>query len=199
MRFVPLSNAFDSKVKLKMLRFLYGNFVPMSGRELAKVVGVSNASVSRVMHEFYELDLVYPKRIGNVVIWERNEKSLAFTELKKIVNQIKQLPSPKEHMVGTIRAGLTGQPVVRAVIFGSVAEGRERSGSDIDLFILTPNEDTKSSLSAKLNELLEKCLELYGNSLSPLILTKKEFENPTNKYLMENIRNGLIIVPEVNK
>lgn len=190
MRFVSLYTAFDSKVKQKILLFLFGNYTAMSERELARILGVSHASVNRIMREFSEIDLVYSNRVGNVVMWNVNRKSLAYKELKELPSL---LTSPLNHLLQTISMSLAGQRINRAILFGSVAEGKERPGSDIDLFILTPNNDTKSSLAQPLESLANKCLELYGNCLQPYVLTEKEFNKPRNKYLLENIAKGITV------
>lgn len=188
MRFIPLSKAFDSPVKLKLLRFLCGNYTPMGEREMARVVGVSNASVSRLMRQFEELDLVSPQRFGNVIAWQVNQESFAYQELRKIVS----LAPPLEHLVATLRNGLAGLPVKRAVLFGSVSQGKERPGSDIDVFVLARS---KEGLRAKLDELNEECLRLYGNPLMAYVLTEKELQHPPNPHLMEEIGRGLAILP----
>ncbi len=188
MRFIALSGAFNSKAKLKLLKFLYVNYIPMGEREMARIVGVSNASVSRIMREFEELDLVYPQRFGNVITWRVNVESLAYKELSKIA----AMTPPLQHLIATLRNGLAQAPVKRVVLFGSVSQGRERPGSDIDLFILTSG---KVDLSGRLDELNEQCLKLYGNALMPYILTEKEFRRPPNPHLIEEIEKGLHILP----
>lgn len=188
MRFVPLGRALDSRAKMKLLQFLYGNYSPMSGRELAKVVGLSNATVSRVMRGFEEIDLVTPKKFGNVVTWVANTESFSYNELKKAAS----MRLPIEHLVSTLRNDLIHLPVKRAVLFGSIAHGSERPGSDIDLFLLTAK---KTDLRGKLDELNEKCLGLYGNPLMPYVLTEEELKHPPNPSLVENIRKGIVILP----
>lgn len=192
-RFVSLYTAFDSKVKQKILFFLLGSYTPMSERELARILEVSHASVNRIMREFSEIDLVYSNRVGNAVVWNINRKSLAYAELKKFPSI---LVSPLNHLIRTISLALASQPIERVVIFGSVAEGRERPGSDIDLFILTPDDKTKSSLTKPLESLGSKCLELYGNCLQPYVLTEEEFNYPSNKHLLGNIEKGIPVFPE---
>lgn len=187
-RFVPLGRALDSRAKMKLLKFIYGNYSPMSGREMAKVVGLSNATVSRVMRGFEEIDLVTPKKFGNVVTWVVNTESFSYNELKKAAS----MPLPLEHLISTLRAELSRLPVKRAVLFGSIAHGRERPGSDIDLFILTAK---KTDLRGKLDELNEKCLGLYGNPVMPYVLTEEEFKHPSNPSLVENIGKGIVILP----
>lgn len=199
MKFLPLVNAFDSRSKLILLRFVLGNYVAMSEREMAKVVGVSHTTVNRIMKVFYDLDLVFPRRVGNVTLWERNEDSLAFTELTKLLACINSLPSPREHLMKTIASHLDHPRVKKVVLFGSISVGRERSGSDIDLLVLTTDQVGRASVSKKIDELREVCLKNYGNSLSPIVLTENEIRKPTNKYLIENMEKGTVIIPFVRK
>ena len=194
MRFVPLHTAFNSKVKLRLLRFLFDNYSPMGEREFARVAGISYMSVHRLMHEFSELDLVYSKRMGNVVVWHVNDGSLAYKELKKSMESIERLEDPFKHLTKTIQGELSKYPVVKVMLFGSVAQHEERSSSDVDLFVLVKSKQTKRLVVTALTELNRKCLQLYGNPLMPYVLTQQEFDHPSNPYLIENIKKGTQIM-----
>lgn len=195
MRFQPLLNLLNSEAKLKVLQFVFKqSYHSMSERELAKLIGISNESVRRIMQEFHDFDLVYPQRLGTAVTWNRNKTSFAYKELKKVVNPLNSLESPKDHLIKTIKSALSDQPVEKVVLFGSVARGEERPGSDIDLFILTSNESTKLMLQEPLNKLGVECLKLYGNSFQPTVMTESDYAHPTNVYLMKNLKNGITII-----
>lgn len=191
MLFVPLHTAFDSKVKLKLLRFLLGNYTQMAERECARVIGVSYMSVNRLMREFSALDLVYSKRVGNVMLWEVNKGSLAYRELKTAMQAIVGLEDPFKHLVKTIEGELSKHRVLKATLFGSVAQHKERPGSDVDLFVLVANGREKQRVKNALHALNGRFLQLYGNPLSPYVLTVREFEHPANPFLMENIKKGI--------
>lgn len=195
-RFVPLESAFDSRAKQKVLGFLFGNYVPMSERELARVIGVSHASVNRIMRGFGEFDLVYSKRIGGATTWQVNHRGLAYKELEKYFKAVKVMALPREHLILLIRDSLSKHPVDRAVLFGLVAQGTERAGSDIDLFVLVRSKAAKQELAAPLETLACKCLELYGNPLEPYVLTEQEFKRPRNPALLKNVSKGITILPE---
>jgi len=192
---VPLYTAFDSKIKQKVLRFIYGNYVPMSERGLSRVLGVSHASVNRIMREFCELDLVYSKRVGGALTWSVNSRGLAYNELSKYSKAVNAMALPIDHLLATVRGALSKCRVNKVVLFGSVAQGSERAGSDIDLFVLAPNDAAKAQLNAPLELLGAKCLELYGNPLAPYVLTEREFKHPSNPALLENISRGITILP----
>jgi predicted nucleotidyltransferase len=79
---------------------------------------------------------------------------------------------------------------MKAVLFGSVAEGRERYLSDIDLFVLVKEDSDKFGVEKKLEEMSGKYEKLYGNTLNPYVLTEKEREKRKNLPLMKNIEKG---------
>ena len=90
-------------------------------------------------------------------------------------------------------------PVLKAVLFGSVARGDEEAGSDIDLFLLVNDDKAKAQAQKQAEALAEKCLELFGNALSPYILTLAEYKQPRNKKLIDNINGGITIYDEEHK
>jgi predicted nucleotidyltransferase len=96
----------------------------------------------------------------------------------------------KDSIIGALR----GYAVKKAVIFGSLAEGREIPSSDIDLFVLIEREGTRKAVLERLIKLADLCLQLYGNSFSPTVMTEKEAKEPRNQKLVKAARNGISVI-----
>lgn len=181
--------AIGSKAKLKILLFMLREKLPTSEREIAKNVWVSHMTVNRAMQEFYGINLVSPMRVGNVNAWKLNEKSYAYLVLKELVGLSK---GPLEDLKLEIAATFGALRVKKAVIFGSVAEGREQPDSDIDLLIITESEEAKKHALKALPELEEKCLVRYGNRLSPYVLA--EAETRKHPQITESAKKGIVVI-----
>ena len=80
-------------------------------------------------------------------------------------------------------------------MFGSIAKGSEKPDSDIDIFILVKNKQDREKLETSLEKLSNICLEVYGNRLSPYILTEKELKQKERLKVISEINRGLQIFP----
>ena len=85
--------------------------------------------------------------------------------------------------------------IKKVVLFGSVAKGKEKTDSDIDVFFLVKDSRDKEKLSSALEKLSNACLETYGNRLSPYILTEREAKKKTRAKFLSEINNGIEIFP----
>lgn len=185
-------DALGSKVKVKVLLHLLSEGILTSEREVAEIVGVSHMAVNRAMKAFADLNLVSPLRVGNSLAWKVKEGSYAYSILK----DLKRLAAdpPLRHLQREIKAALGAYGVTKAVIFGSVGERRERQNSDIDLLVIVEQEHGKQGVLQSLSLLAEKCLALYGNTLSPYVLTEKETQLPGNRQIMKSAERGIAVI-----
>lgn len=195
MRFdLSLEEIITSKAKIKILKYLFGQEASMSEGELARIVNVSHMTINRLMKELRTINLVSVERIGNANVWSANKESYAYMNLSEIIESILVIPSPLEHLKKTISKYILKKSVNRVVLFGSIAEGKSRVNSDIDLFILVKSQKEKEELSQHLNKLSNLCLKLYGNRLSPYILTESELKRKGKLPLLKEFEKGIQII-----
>jgi len=74
-------------------------------------------------------------------------------------------------------------------------KGTEQTDSDIDLFILVKNQQSKEGIEKPLEELTTICLDRYGNRLASYLLTKTEFKQKENLEIISEINKGEQIYP----
>lgn len=185
-------NLLGSRVKVKLIRFLLSEEAITSEREIAQLIGISHAAVNRALKDLHELNLINPMRVGNVTVWQLNKQSYAYGFLTNFFYKVKT--SPLEQLKTDIKAHLGyRQKVKKAVIYGSVAEGRELPNSDIDLFILVEDEKERKDVMSFLPSLSNNCLQSYGNKLSPNIFTCEDYSNPKNKKFLESVSRGITV------
>ena len=185
--------ALGSEGRVRVLLYLLRDRAPTSEREIARILGLSNTAVNKIMKGFYDINLVAPMRVGSAQAWRVNEGSYAYLAIRDLDILAKQ--PPIEHLKENIAGVLRSYPAVkRAVIFGSLAEGRELPSSDIDLFVLVEREDARKAVFEKLSRLADRCLQLYGNALSPTVMTEKEAGMRKNQKLVEAARKGISVI-----
>jgi predicted nucleotidyltransferase len=184
---------FDSRAKMAVARHIIKPGFMMSGREMAKLCGVSHSWVITLLKEFEEINFISSRRVGKTVIWTAKTNSYAYLAAEKLFGS-QQLFKPITHLKSMIKDGLKNNPVKKAVIFGSVAEEAEDTDSDIDLFVLVESVKEKKKAEESLENLSGKCGEVFGNVLHFYILTESEFKQKSGLAIMKNIRKGITII-----
>jgi predicted nucleotidyltransferase len=181
----------DSKTKQKIIGFLLKHEALMSEREIAAVSGVSHMSINRIMRELAKTNFVHFVRAGRAHLWRVNRASYAFHVFSGLFTALSQNTTSLEDLKRTILDKLPLSSIENLILFGSIATGKERFDSDIDLFIQVKDESKKQEIAQAVEGLALLCLEKYGNPLSPYILTEKEWKERGNLKLAEKIKKGI--------
>lgn len=185
-----LLDLLSSGTRVKIIKFLLAHEAPMSEREMASVLKISHMSVNRTMRELLEYNLVNFTTAGRAHLWKVNKKSYAFNAFSALIECAGKIREPLEDLKKTIRSNLCGTPAERAVLFGSIAAGSEKSNSDIDLFIQVKDAAARKKMEEAADKLSALCLEKYGNVLSPYILTDREIYNKKDLNIISAISKG---------
>jgi predicted nucleotidyltransferase len=134
------------------------------------------------------------RRYGRTYSWTANEGSYLYKKLKIVIAGMKEidpLPELKDFLLKKTR--IPG--IIRAYIFGSVARGKEAADSDIDYFVIVKDAQAKAALEEKLEQAGLECIRIFGNSLSPYILTEKEYgEKKDRLAVIKNAEKGIRVV-----
>ena len=77
----------------------------------------------------------------------------------------------------------------KVILFGSVARGDYRLDSDIDLAIITDEEDLKKASSSIADRILVK----YGKVVSLKFIKEEDFAKGKKDSFIEKVRNGRVI------
>ncbi len=194
-RISPL-DVLNSKTKVKIIKFLLTHEASMSEREIASVLKVSHMSVNRTLRELSDMNFVDFVTIGKAHLWSINRKSYAFRVLSEMFKGVSDIPEPLGDLKKILLKKLPKTLIKRVVLFGSVAEGSERTNSDIDVFILVKDKQSKEKLETNIEKLSNLCFEVYGNRLAPYILTEQEMKQKKNLKIISEINKGLEIFPK---
>lgn len=184
-----------SPVRLKIVKFLLKNETLKSEREISRLLHVSHMSVNRTMRELWDMNLVTPLRAGTAFLWKTNRQSYAFTAFSKALDNLVGMPTPIEELKAIILESLPLPEIEKMVLFGSVANRKERPGSDIDLFVLVKGETEKAIVEQALDRLVISCLEKFGHPLSPYLRTRAEIAARRPLKLDLDIGAGIVLHP----
>jgi len=133
-------------------------------REISRLTGVPAGSLHRELRTLTEADLLLREPVGNQVHYRANRAAPLFPELAEIFRKTTGL-------VDVLRDALAplGKKIQLAFVFGSLAQGTERSGSDVDVFVI--GRASFSAVVAALSPLRAR----LGRAVNPVVMTAAEF------------------------
>lgn len=192
MRFhIAFEDVLSSPVRTKVVRFLLTHEAPMSEREIASILDLSHMSINRVMADLAKLHFVDYKTVGKAHVWAVNTKSFAYKGLQRIINAIDSTPSALNELKKLILKHLPQKKALHLFLFGSIARAEEEADSDIDLLIVVKTEKDKDLIEPKLDQLSSDCLDMFGNRLSPYLLSEKEWKEKQSLEVIKEARKGI--------
>ena len=128
---------------LKLLCDFPGRDFTING--LAKEAEVPFASAWRAVRDWEAAGFVQTRVLGRARVVRLSNEQYASSLLNAAF-----VPSLQQSSLGAVRQALSSEPrVKRAFLFGSVAEGREKPGSDLDVALLVEKEFDVSPLVNK--------------------------------------------------
>jgi len=192
---ISLLDVLNSKTKVKIIKFLLTHEASMSEREIASILKVSHMSVNRTMRELADMNFVDFVTIGKAHLWKVNRRSYAFRVLSELIKGVSSIKEPLEDLKKILLRNLPKTLIKRVILFGSIAEGSERTNSDIDVFVLVKDKQSKEKLEPQIEKLSNICFEAYGNRLAPYILTEQEMKQKKNLRIISEVNKGIQIFP----
>jgi predicted nucleotidyltransferase len=161
-----LAGALFTPVQRRVLGLLFGQPERSFGSaELIRRAGSGTGAVHRQLMRLERAGLVRATRVGNQKHYQADPGSPVFVELHGLVVKTVGLVEP-------LRAALASleKKIAFAFVFGSVARGTERGGSDIDLFVVSDELSFPD-----LYEALRSAEEALARTIQPTVVTRAEW------------------------
>jgi len=164
-----------------------------SGRELARLLNVSASRTSEILELFRKYGVVNRIRIGNTSEWTLNKESILVKKLSNVFNIEEKIYLDLKSQI--YKTFSKEKNILKVILYGSVARGKEQPNSDIDLFILVNNEKNKELAAELVHKLNISLLPRYGNVITELIYSKEEWKLKKNSKILKQIQaEGEIIL-----
>ncbi len=184
-----LEDALGSRTKISLLRALCRHPTKeFTQREFSMKFGIPRQNVGFVLKDLSSNNVVSVKTVGKSTLFSANEDSYIFKSIKKMFDDEEK---SLDCLIRLISRNIHGAR--ECYLFGSVARGEEKPGSDVDLFMVCPSVEKMTERISKLNG---KIIKVFGNQIMPLIIPSDEFEKWKRKHKAlyeENIKNGIKI------
>jgi predicted nucleotidyltransferase len=135
-------------------------------RELARLTGASAGSLHRELRLLADMGLLLRQEVGRQVHYRANVAHPVYAELSQLLRKTAGL-------VDVLRQALEplGNKVEQAFVYGSMASGTERAGSDVDLMVLG------NASFADLARALADAQVTLRREVNPTVMSRREFAN----------------------
>ncbi len=149
------------KLEGEVLRVLAGTTRSLTGREITLLTGrTSHSGVMAVLSRLVEHGLVDRVELNRASLFALNRDHLAAPAVEFLMGM-------REELLERIRRELGAWQIapVHASLFGSTARGDGDSQSDIDLFVVRPNEvdEDEPAWCTQIDDLQKRVLQWTGN------------------------------------
>lgn len=161
-----LADALFTKTQQRVLGVLFGEpDRSFYASELIRTAGTGSGAAQRELAKLEESGLVVARRIGHQKHYQANAASPLFAELRAIILKTVGLAEPLRNALRPLSSAIRA-----AFVYGSVAKAEDRSGSDVDLMIISDSLTYGDVFGA-----LERVAKSVGRPVNPTVYTEAEF------------------------
>jgi predicted nucleotidyltransferase len=158
-----LAEILSSRARAEIFRLLFsGTVEELHVREIERRSGLNESTIRQELHKLVRLDLVQSRRDSNRLYYRAKIENPLYPEIQNLVLKT-------SGMSDVLRSALKDTRIRVAFVFGSIAHGEEKSGSDVDLMVI-------GQLRLRdLSRLLSGIEKKIGREVNPHILREDEF------------------------
>jgi predicted nucleotidyltransferase len=178
-----LSRLLSSRVKAELLRLLFGvDAAELHLREIARRAKLNDATVRQELRRLTDLRLVEVRRSGNRLYLCANRNHPLYPDLRALVLKTSGLAD-------VLRSALGADGIRVAFVFGSLANGTEKPGSDIDLMVV-------GDLSLRqLARQLDGVSAQLGREINPHVFRPKELA--ARRHAKDHFISTVLAAPKI--
>jgi predicted nucleotidyltransferase len=170
MLFELLDEILGRRSKVRLLRALGPLDRPVSGREAARLAGLSHRAIT-ALDELAALGVVIRREAAGQHLYTFNREHVLANAIQHVFVEEERRSSL---ILDRIRSVAAEAGALYAGVFGSAARREDRPGSDLDLFIVLEHEEAKESAKDAMVLAIEELQEHYGVRLSPVVVSLVE-------------------------
>ncbi len=148
----------------------------LHGREIARRTGLPAGTITRELVKLTDAGLLQREKRGNQQLYRADKSCPVFAEMASILRKTSGIAD-------VLAAALepVAEKIDTAFIYGSVAQGRETAGSDIDLMLIGHLEFDE------VVRLLWPLQAQLGREINPQVLSRQEFAARAQDPYMRNV------------
>lgn len=169
----PLNDILGNRTQVKVLRLLTRTRSAHTGRELARLIGQSHNSTRFALEELERNGLIVKLQAGRSNLYSLDEDNILVQEILLPAFKLEERLLDE---VAMILSREIGNKLLDIILFGSIAKAEENSYSDMDLVLVFKDGVNPKDVEDTVAEASLLIAKMFGNQVSPIIVTKAEFE-----------------------
>ena len=160
-----LNEILSSRTRAEIFRLLFSGIeTELHVREIQRRSGLNDSTIRQELSKLVRLHLINGRKDSNRIYYSANRQNPLYPEIRNLVLKTAGL-------VDVFRDALQDPRVQLAFVFGSIAKGKETTGSDVDLFVI-------GDMGFRgLSELLSGISEKIGREINPHVMNSAEYQN----------------------
>ncbi len=179
-----LESIFGSPAKIRILRVLSVSPQPLSGRQVGELSRLSHRGAIQALKSLVELGAVRQRRVGAAYQYSLSRGNMAVETI--IAPSLKAEASILDDLKRNIISQFRGK-TVSLTLYGSLARGAGKKGSDIDVLAVSRDERRKKELEDKAAASISFFRERYNAILSLHCYTLLELKSRKNLPLLKSV------------
>ncbi|MDP2652415.1 MAG: nucleotidyltransferase domain-containing protein [Candidatus Omnitrophota bacterium] len=179
----PLDKILNSEVKVRALRILCRTAGELSGRQMAKMAGVTPKTAHEILQGLLQEGVLVMHAVGKTHLFRLNEERAIVSEVLKPLFSFESALSERlfDNIRMSIKKSALKDDIVSVALFGSVQAKTERAASDVDLFVVAKTSDLKKKAELLFADIDQGLSSSWGNLISPYINSISEFKANAKK------------------
>jgi predicted nucleotidyltransferase len=139
-------------------------------RQIARLTGLAAGSIHRELRRLFDSGLILRESVGNQVHYRANRDCPIFVELAGVFRKTVGLADVIREALSPLQ-----DEIDLVFIFGSVAQGKERAESDVDVMVVG------TSSFARIVKVLSQTHERLGREINPVVMPEAMFRKKAKK------------------
>src|SRR4030067_470910 len=162
---------FGSPARIRILRVLASISRPLSGRQVGELAGLTHRGAIHALASLVDIGAVKQRRAGNAYQYSLLKDSIFAENI--VLPAIKAEGMLLDELKRDVAVRF-GHCTVSLVLYGSLARGEEKKGSDIDVMAVVKGEREKAAMEEKAAAMASYFSERFDGLLSIHCLTVDE-------------------------
>lgn len=190
----PLAEILGTRSKVRLLRALLERETAVSGRQAARLAGVSQNAAARALNELDDLGIVERTVTPGEHRFTVNRRHFLVEHglvplFNAEVRAVDRVFDELQRLVSALALDAEAD-VVSGVVFGSVAREEDRPSSDLDLLLVVEDDVDAERLAARSSERSDRLRERFGVNVAPMTVSRARLRQLHNEgaRLVEAIR-----------
>ncbi len=168
----PLDDLLGTRTKVRLLRALMPLDRPVSGREAARLAGVSHIAL-KALEELASAGILNQGEATGQHLYTINRRHHLAPVIEQLFDAERRLTSAIFDRLRETMGGVGS--VESATVFGSAARGEAGPGSDLDVLVVVRGPKAREEVHLALAEPAPGLFTDFGVRLSPVVITLDRF------------------------